>query len=89
MIKREQYMTQIRDFMDKPVVKVLTGMRRSGKSAMLELIKEELKEKGVSEKNIIHINFESLRYEKLKEYHALYENICSQPATSWISSNKI
>lgn len=75
MIKRERYMTQIRDFMDKPVVKVLTGMRRSGKSAMLELIKEELLEKGILENNIIHINFESLRYEKLKEYHALYEEI--------------
>lgn len=78
MIKRERYMAQIRDFIDKPVVKVLTGMRRCGKSAMLELIKEELKEKGVSEKNIIHINFESLRYEKLKEYHALYGTICEQ-----------
>ena len=75
MIKRERYMTQIRDFMDKPVVKVITGMRRSGKSAMLELIKEELLEKGILENNIIHINFESLRYEKLKEYHALYEEI--------------
>lgn len=78
MIKRERYMAQIRDFMNKPVVKVLTGMRRSGKSAMLELIKEELLERGIGEKNIIHINFESLRYEKLKEYHALYEEISKQ-----------
>ncbi|MBP3610371.1 MAG: ATP-binding protein [Lachnospiraceae bacterium] len=75
MIKRERYMIQIRDFMDRPVVKVLTGMRRSGKSAMLELIKEELTERGISKNNVIHINFESLRYEKLKEYHALYEEI--------------
>lgn len=75
MIKRERYMIQIRDFMDRSVVKVLTGMRRSGKSAMLELIKEELTERGISKNNVIHINFESLRYEKLKEYHALYEEI--------------
>ena len=78
MIKRESYMAQIRDFMDKPVVKVLTGMRRSGKSAMLELIKDELLAKGVSENNIIHINFESLRYEKLKDYHVFYETILEQ-----------
>ncbi len=42
MIPREHYMEQIRDFIDRPVVKVLTGMRRSGKSALLELTKEEL-----------------------------------------------
>lgn len=78
MIKREQYMAQIRDFMDKPIIKVLTGMRRSGKSVMLELIKSELQENGVSEKNIIHINFESLRYEKWKDYRVLYEKISEQ-----------
>ena len=46
MIMRERYMQQIRDFMDKPVVKVLTGMRRSGKSALLELTQEELLSRG-------------------------------------------
>ena len=75
MIQREQYMSQIRDFIDRPVIKVLTGMRRSGKSALLELTKEELLKRGISKKNIIYINLESLRYERLKEYHALYEEI--------------
>ena len=55
MIMRERYMQQIRDFMDKPVVKVLTGMRRSGKSALLELTQEELLSRGVSRQNIIII----------------------------------
>ena len=81
MVKRERYMSQIRDFMDKPVVKVLTGMRRSGKSAMLELIKEELLAKSIPENNIIHINFESLRYEKLKDYHVFYKAITEQSKT--------
>lgn len=81
MVKRERYMSQIRNFMDKPVVKVLTGMRRSGKSAMLELIKEELLAKSIPENNIIHINFESLRYEKLKDYHVFYEAITEQSKT--------
>ena len=76
MIKRERYMRQICDFMDKPVVKVLTGMRRSGKSALLELTRDELKRRGVSLSNIVYINFESLRYESLREFHALYQEIC-------------
>ena len=42
MIQRERYMQQIRDFMDKPVIKIITGMRRSGKSALLELTRQEL-----------------------------------------------
>ena len=43
MIQRERYMQEIRDFMDKPVVKIITGMRRCGKSALLELTREELR----------------------------------------------
>ena len=75
MIQRERYMRQICDFMDKPVVKVITGMRRCGKSALLELLREELLNRGVGEKNIISFNFESLRYEALKDFRALYAEI--------------
>ena len=64
--------------MDKPVIKVITGMRRCGKSALLELIREELISRGVEEKNIISFNFESLRYEALKDYRALYTEIARQ-----------
>ena len=78
MIQRERYMQQIRDFMDKPVIKIITGMRRSGKSALLELTQQELLGRGISEKNIISINFESLRYEALKDYKALYAEISSK-----------
>lgn len=48
MIQREKYMKQIRPFINTELVKVLTGIRRSGKSIMLELIKQELMEQGVS-----------------------------------------
>ena len=75
MIPRERYMRQIRNFMDKPVVKVLTGVRRSGKSALLLLTIEELKNRGIPRENIIHINFESLKYEPLKDFRLLYEEI--------------
>ena len=75
MIIREKYMQQICDFMDKPVIKVITGMRRCGKSALLELTRDELKARGVPNENIIYINFESLRYEHLKEYRSLYQEV--------------
>lgn len=75
MIVRERYMRIIRDFIDKPVVKVITGMRRSGKSALLELTRGELISRGVDKNNIIFINFESLRYEALKDYKALYAEV--------------
>lgn len=78
MIMRERYMRLIRDFMDKPVVKIITGMRRSGKSALLELTRQELLSRGVNEKNIVFINFESLRYEALKDYKALYAEIAAK-----------
>lgn len=77
MIQRERYMREIMNFMDKPVIKVLTGMRRCGKSALLELVMEELTERGISHENIIHMNFESLKYEHLKNYRSLYSEISS------------
>ena len=49
MIKRESYMGRIRPFIDTDVVKILTGLRRSGKSVMLTLIQEELRDRGVPE----------------------------------------
>ena len=60
MIKRERYMQRIRPFIGSDLIKVLTGIRRSGKSVMLDLIKEELKADGVSDSPVIYCNFESL-----------------------------
>lgn len=75
MIIREQYMQQINDFIDKPVIKIITGMRRSGKSVLLDLTKQELLKRNIPEENIIMMNFESLRYEELKDYRALYKAV--------------
>ena len=56
MIKRESYLSQIRPFIDKSgLIKVIVGVRRSGKSIMLELIKEELFDKNVPQDQIISI----------------------------------
>lgn len=75
MIAREKYMQQIRDFIDKPVVKIITGMRRCGKSVIMELTRDEIKSRGVPEKNIFYVNFESLAVEDLKNYRALYKEV--------------
>ena len=60
VIKREMYMKRIRPFIGTELIKVMTGIRRCGKSVMLELIKEELLESGISSAQFISINFENL-----------------------------
>ena len=62
MIKRELYMKRIRPFIGSNLIKVMTGIRRCGKSVMLELIKQELIESGVNPIQFISINFEDLSY---------------------------
>ena len=81
MIKRELYLKKIRNFIDKPVIKVITGMRRSGKSMILKLISQELLERGISSQNIIYINFESLMFSDLTEFRALYNHIIEKSQT--------
>ena len=75
MIKRDLYLEEIKKYMNKPLIKVITGMRRSGKSMILKLIHEELKKQGVPEKNIIYINFESLIFMDIKDFETLYKYI--------------
>ena len=81
MINREQYMEQIVPFIDKPFVKVITGIRRSGKSVVLRLIRDELLRRGVREERIIYLNFESFQWIDLKEAKALYAYI--QEVDGW------
>lgn len=66
MIKRELYLKKIRPFMDQNIIKVLTGIRRCGKSVMLELIKEELKERGLDESRFLSVNFETKAVEYVR-----------------------
>ncbi len=81
MIKRELYMKRIRPFINTDLIKVMTGIRRCGKSVMLELIKEELIESGVSSTQFISINFEDMRYAHLLTAKALHDEI-TQKASS-------
>ncbi|NDO18687.1 ATP-binding protein [Lachnospiraceae bacterium MD329] len=75
MIKRELYMAKIRPFIDKPIVKVLTGIRRCGKSVMLELIQNELIQNNINKEQIISINFESRAVDYIKSTDSTYEHI--------------
>lgn len=75
MIKRELYMSRIRPFIGGELIKVMTGMRRSGKSVMLELIQHELLVSGVKPEQFISINFEDLRYTHLLTAKTLHDEI--------------
>lgn len=75
MIKRETYMNRIRPFMNNDLIKVLTGIRRSGKSVMLDLIKKELIDLGANANQFISINFEDMRYSNLHMGQALHDEI--------------
>ena len=71
MIERKEYMEKIEPFIDKDLIKVITGMRRSGKSVFLKHIIEKLKNKGIEEDNIIYINLESIKYKNIKKEEEL------------------
>ena len=73
VIKRDLYINQLSQFIDKPVIKVITGIRRCGKSAILTLLREELLNRGVDAKHIIHINFESMEYSEVDKAELLYK----------------
>lgn len=75
MIKRENYLNSIIPFINTDLIKVLTGVRRSGKSVMLRLIQEYLLEQGVNHSQLVIINFEELRYSSYKNYLSLNEYV--------------
>lgn len=75
MIKRETYLSKLRQLKDQNVIKVITGIRRSGKSTLLEAFKEELLSIGVSQKNIIFLNFEERENLNFTNWTVLYDEI--------------
>ncbi len=77
MINRETYIKKISEWKDKKIIKVITGMRRTGKSSILELYADDLRKSGVNNKNIIYINFEDLMFERYQDYKELYSYINS------------
>lgn len=78
MVIREQILNRIRPFYDSDLIKVLIGLRRSGKSVILRQIMDELKANGVAESQIIDINFEDFQYSFITDAEQLYQYICEQ-----------
>ena len=76
MFKREKYLSKIRGFYHtESLIKIIYGMRRSGKSVILTQIIDELKESGICDENIIYINFESLKFDFIKNAKDLFNYI--------------
>ena len=78
MIIREKYLKKMIDSKDTELIKVITGVRRSGKSTLLLMFKDYLLENGVKQENIIHINFESAHFDDIKNYKDLYKYVESK-----------
>lgn len=75
LINRPEYLNQLIQNKDVDLVKIVTGIRRCGKSSLLELFHRYLLDSGVAEANIIHMNLESLRYRSITDYLALYDYV--------------
>ena len=74
LINREYYLNKLKKVIGTPDIKVITGVRRSGKSKLLEVFKKYV-EGNIENSNIIHINFNIPTFEHLMEYHNLYEYV--------------
>ena len=85
MVQRYEYLQQLKEWKEEHVIKVVTGIRRCGKSTLLLQYQQYLKECGVQEQQIISINFEELEYEELQDYKKLYtylkERLCENKMT--------
>lgn len=85
MVKRKEYLDQLWAWKDEQQIKVVTGIRRCGKSVLLEQYQQKLLAEGVAPEQIISINFENLDYEPLKDYMELYrylkERLCTDKMT--------
>ena len=77
-IKRQQYLNFLRRHRDRQIIKVVSGVRRAGKSVLFQLYKEELLADGVNEDQIISINFEDLSYYDLRNFQTLFAYIKEQ-----------
>lgn len=91
MIFRENYVNKIMAFTDTPFVKILTGVRRCGKSTIMQMIMEELRKRGISEERIISFRFDSMEYEGLsaKELYDLLKTKLSKEETTYLFLDEV
>jgi len=75
IVRRDHYLNMLMDFKDEPLVKIITGMRRCGKSTLMEMFMNDLKENGISEKDIVYMNFEDPRNMHIKDGDMLLKEV--------------
>jgi len=75
MILRKVYLEQIDGFIDKPVIKVITGMRRVGKSYFVKQIIDKIIKRGIKKQNVLYINKELIKYDFIQNYKDLYQYV--------------
>lgn len=92
MISRDRYLRCLESWRDKDVIKVVSGVRRCGKSTLMELFKQRLVEQGVPSERVVHINLELLENERLLEYHALHDEVlrrCAGDGTHYVIIDEV
>lgn len=72
LVERKEYLEALLSWKDEQVIKVVTGIRRCGKSTLLAQFQQRLLQDGISSEQIVSVNFEELEYEELQDYHRLY-----------------
>ena len=88
LINRPEYLNQLIEHKDVDLVKIVTGIRRCGKSSLLDLFHKHLLNSGIREDHIIHINLESLKYRNITNYTELYDYISKRMPADCKESNK-
>jgi len=78
ILEREQYLEILKRNRDRQIIKVITGVRRCGKSTLLETYRDYLFQAGVSDQQIVFINFEDIEFEHIREYHELYSHVLAR-----------
>ena len=78
LIQRPDYLNFLMEWKDQPIIKVISGIRRCGKSTLFDLFQEQLRAEGVGEEQIICLNFEEAEHEDLCDYRALYDHVKSR-----------
>ena len=78
IVERKEYLEKLIAWKDKKLIKIVTGVRRCGKSMLLEIYQNYLKQHNVEKEQIIAINFENLDYEELTDYKKLYNYFISR-----------
>ena len=78
MVGRDYYVDKLERLKDSHLIKVITGVRRCGKSTLMEQFQQHLLGLGVQPEQIVSLNFEKIEHEPLLEYHALYDYICGK-----------